>query len=139
MVGGCGGQPGTHMSIGTMLSRQAQAEHRMLMVLSPMFETHWCESRDQIGESRFRVNRNSAVCRFSPRIDEVTAQFTEVVGARGSSQPLCRLSVRMKQLGSFSVESLGDEVATAVSRAADRAAKQVQRILDRRRDEMRPD
>ena len=64
-------------------------------------------------------------------------QIADVVGARGSSQWLCRLSVRMKRLGSFSIESVEDEVMITVSRAADRAAKKVQRILDRQRDETR--
>ena len=78
-----------------------------------------------------------ALSRFSPRIDEVTVQIADVVEARGSSQRLCRLSVRMKQLGSFSIESVADELRIAVSRAADRAAKRAQRIFNRQRDETR--
>ena len=78
-----------------------------------------------------------ALSRFSPRIDEVTVKIGDVVGTRDSSQRLCRLSVRMKRLGRFSIESVEDEVMIAVSRAADRAAKEVQRILDRQRDETR--
>ena len=78
-----------------------------------------------------------ALSRFSPRINEVTVQIAEVVVARGSSQRLCRLSVRMKRLGSFSIESVEDEVMIAVSRAAERAAKRVQRILDLQRDKTR--
>ena len=76
-----------------------------------------------------------ALSRFSPPIDEVTVQIGKGVGARGSSQWLCRLSVRTKRLGSFSIESVEDEVAIAVSRAAERAAKQIQRILDHQRNE----
>jgi ribosome-associated translation inhibitor RaiA len=78
-----------------------------------------------------------ALSRYGPRIGQVTVQIADGGGPRGGSQRLwlCRLSVRMKQHGSFSIESVQDEVATAVSRAADRAAKQVQRILDRLRDE----
>ncbi len=78
-----------------------------------------------------------ALSRFSPRIDEAMVHLSEVFGASGKSQRLCRLSVRMKNLGSFSIETVEDEVAVAVSRAAERAAKQVQRILDRQRDELR--
>ena len=78
-----------------------------------------------------------ALSPFGPRIEQVTVQIGVVGGTRGSSQQLCRLSVRMKRLGSFSIESVEDEMAIAVSRAAERAAKQVQRILDRQRDETR--
>ena len=76
-----------------------------------------------------------ALSRFSPRIEQVAVQIGNVGGARGCAQQLCRLSVRMKRLGSFLVESVEEETLDAVSRAADRAAKQVQRILERRRDE----
>ena len=78
-----------------------------------------------------------ALSRFSPRIEQVTVHIADVVGTPGSSQMLCRLSVRIKELGSFSIESVEDEVAIAVSRAAERAAKQLQRILYRQRDETR--
>ena len=54
---------------------------------------------------------------FSLRIDEVTVQIGDVGGTPGSSQKLCRLSVRMKQLGRFSVDSIEDELAPAVSRS----------------------
>ena len=76
-----------------------------------------------------------ALSRFSPHTEQVTVQIGDVGGTRGNSQQLCRLSVRMKRLGSFKIESVEGETPDAVSRAADRAAKQVQRILDRRRDE----
>ena len=78
-----------------------------------------------------------ALSRYSPRIDEVTVQIGELVAARAGTQRLFRLSVRMKRIGSFAIESVEDEVATAVSRAAERAAKRVQRILDRLRNETR--
>jgi len=77
-----------------------------------------------------------ALSRFSPRIEQVAVQIGDVSGRRCNSQQLCRLSVRMKRLGSFSVESVEEEILGAVSRAADRAAKQVQRILDQRRNEI---
>lgn len=76
-----------------------------------------------------------ALSRFSPHIEQVRVQVGDVGRTRGSSQQLCRLSVRMKRLGSFSVESVEEEALDAVSRVVDRAAKQVQRILERRRDE----
>lgn len=78
-----------------------------------------------------------SLSRFGPRIEEVLVHLAEVAIASGKSKRLCRLSVRMKQLGSFSIETVEGEVATAVSQAAERAARQVQRILDRQRDEKR--
>ncbi len=94
-------------------------------------------SIDDVMREDIRGRIYFALSRFSPRIEQVTVQVGKVVGARVSSQRLCRLSVRMKRLGSFSIESVEDEVMIAVSRAAERAAKQVQRILDRQRDETR--
>ena len=44
-----------------------------------------------------------SLSRFSPRIQQVTVRVGHVGGTRSSSQQLCRLSVRMKQLGSFLV------------------------------------
>ena len=92
---------------------------------------------DDVMREDIRGRIHFALSRFSPRINEVTVQIAEVVVARGSSQRLCRLSVRMKRLGSFSIESVEDEVMIAVSRAAERAAKRVQRILDLQRDKTR--
>ncbi len=76
-----------------------------------------------------------ALSRFSLRIDEGAVQIGEVNGGRASTQWLCRSSVPMKQLGSFSVESIEVEPATTVSRAAGPCSEAVQRILARRRDE----
>jgi hypothetical protein len=76
-----------------------------------------------------------ALSRYTPHIDRVAIQLADADGTPGSSQKICRLSVRMKRLGSFSVESVEQDTMDAVSRAANRAARQGQRILDRRRDE----
>lgn len=76
-----------------------------------------------------------ALSRFSPHIDQVSVKVEDAGATSGSSQQLCRLSVRMKRIGSFSVESVEEATIDAVSRAANRAAKQGQRILERRRDE----
>ena len=94
-------------------------------------------SLDKDAREDIRSRIYSALSRFSPRIEQVTVQITDVDRASDSSQRLCRLSVRMKRLGSFSVSFVDDEVANAVSRAADRVAGQVERILDRQRDQTR--
>ena len=57
-----------------------------------------------------------SLSRFSPRIQKVTVRVGHVGGTRSSSQQLCRLSVRMKQLGSFLVESIEEETCDAVAR-----------------------
>jgi len=94
-------------------------------------------SIDDVLREEIRCRIYFSLSRFSPRIGEVTVKIGDVVGTGDSSRQVCRVSVRMKRLGSFSIESVEDEVAIAVSRAAERAAKQVQRILDRQRDETR--
>jgi hypothetical protein len=79
-----------------------------------------------------------ALSRFGSHIEQVSVRIAEVDSTkeRDGSQVLCRLSVRMKQLGSLSVDSVNDDdPLAAASWAADRAAKRVQRILDRQRDE----
>jgi len=91
-------------------------------------------SIDDVMRDEIRSRIYSALSRFSPSIDEITVRIGDVVGTRGCSQQLCRLSVRMKRLGSFLVESVEEETLDAVSRAAKRAEKQVLRILDRRHD-----
>lgn len=76
-----------------------------------------------------------ALSRFGSRIEQVTVRIGDSGGTGRTSQSLCRLSVRMKGLGSFSVESVEEKALDAVSRAADRAARQVLRILERQREE----
>jgi hypothetical protein len=76
-----------------------------------------------------------ALSRFGTHIEQVTVRMGGSGGADSSSQQLCRLSVRMKQLGSFSVDAVEVRAIDAVSRAADRAARQAQRILERQREE----
>ena len=93
-------------------------------------------SLDGLMREEIRGRIYFALSRFNPRIEKISVQIGDAGGTSGSSQQLCRLSVRMKQLGSFSIVSVEEEEALdAVSRAADRAARQTQRILDRRRDE----
>ena len=97
-------------------------------------------SIDDVMRDEIRNRIYSALSRFSHSIDEITVRIGEtvrigdVVGTRGRSQQLCRLSVRMKRLGSFLVESVEEETLDAVSRAVECAEKQVLRILDRRHD-----
>ena len=92
-------------------------------------------SLDDDTRRAIRRRLHFALSRFGTRIQQVTVQIVDTAEDRDGSQVLCRLSVRMKQIGSFSIESVKDEAVTAVSWAADRAAKRVQRILDRQHDE----
>ena len=79
-----------------------------------------------------------ALSRFGSYIEQVSVRIAKGDRVSGGDRPqvLCRLSVRMKLLGSFSVDSVneGDPVVAA-SWAAERAAKRVHRILDRQRFE----
>ncbi len=72
---------------------------------------------DKVGED-IRNRIYFGLSRFKPRIEQVRVQITDVVRDTTSSQKLCRLSVRMKRLGSFSVDSVEEQLANAVSRAA---------------------
>ena len=83
-------------------------------------------SIDDVMRKDIRGRVHFALSRFSPRIDMVTVHIANVAGVHRRSQMLCRLSVRIKELGSFSIESVEDEVASAISRAANRAAKQLE-------------
>ncbi len=89
---------------------------------------------DDVMRKEIRDRIYFALRRFRPSVDEITVRIGDTVRARCSPQQLCRLSVRMKRIGSFLVESIEEETLDAVSQAAERAEKQVQRILDQRRD-----
>ena len=73
-----------------------------------------------------------ALSQFSPSIEAVTVRIGDVRGPSGDSRQLCRLSVRMKRLGSFLIDSVEQQITDAVSRAADRAARRLERILNGR-------
>ena len=92
-------------------------------------------SLDDDTREDIRRRMHFALSRFGTRIEHVTVQIVDTAEDRDGSQVVCRLSVRMKQLGSFSIESVKDEAVAAVSWAADRAAQRVQRILERQRNE----
>lgn len=75
------------------------------------------------------MGRSATLC-----IGEVAVQIEELSEASGESLRLCRLSLRMIRLGSFSIEFVEDEVMFAMSWAAERAAERVKRNHDRQRD-----
>ncbi len=79
-----------------------------------------------------------ALSRYTPRIEQVTVRIGGVGGVQGARRQLCRLSVRVKSLGSFLVESVEAELAEAVGRAAERAARRLERILEEQRGQRRP-
>ena len=88
---------------------------------------------DQVREE-IRSRIYFALSRFSPHMEEVKAEFEELVIQNRKSQQLCRLSIQTKQLGNFVLESVDDEMITVVSEAAVRAAKKIQRLLEHERD-----
>lgn len=79
-----------------------------------------------------RISRS--LKRFNTDIDEVavTVRIGTAAEASRASRTLCRLSVRMKKIGSFLVECIEDSLPEAVSQAAERAARRLKLILDRR-------
>ena len=76
-----------------------------------------------------------ALSRYSPRIEQVIVRIGGVGGTLEIRRQLCRLSVRIKGLGSFLVESVEEDIGEAVARAAERASRRLERILEEQRDE----
>ncbi|QEG36327.1 MULTISPECIES: hypothetical protein [Bythopirellula] len=76
-----------------------------------------------------RKDVQDSICRslnrFNSEIDEVTVRIGTAGGDSSVLRQLCRLSVRMKKIGSFLVESVGDSTSETVSLAVERAANKL--------------
>jgi ribosome-associated translation inhibitor RaiA len=94
-------------------------------------------SVDDAMREEIRAQVYFALSRYSPRVDQVAVRIGHVGGMRGDGRQLCRLSVRIKPLGSFLVECVEDDLAAAVTRAAERAARRLERFLDGERGQLR--
>ena len=79
-------------------------------------------SREEI-KSLLRI----ALSRFGPRLGDVSARVEDLKGDPGARDKRCRIVVKVKRASQFSVEVVEDELFVAVSRAADRAARRVNR------------
>ena len=75
-----------------------------------------------------------ALGRFGERIAKVTVRFEDANGARGGVDKQCHIEVALRPSGNVLVEDLDPDIRTVVDRAADRAARAVERDLQRRRE-----
>lgn len=75
-----------------------------------------------------------ALGRFGERIAKVTVRFEDANGARGGVDKQCQLDVALRPSGNVLVEEIDADLLAVVDRAADRAARAVDRDLQRRRD-----
>ena len=75
-----------------------------------------------------------ALGRFGERIVKVTVRFEDANGPRGGVDKQCRIDVALRPSGSVLVEDIDVDLHAVVDRAADRAARAVDRDLQRRRD-----
>ncbi len=78
-----------------------------------------------------------ALSRFTLRIENVAAVFTDVNGPKGGQDMLCCLRVALRGEQDVLVRDAGESVESVVAGAADRAARTVARRLQRRADQRR--
>lgn len=79
-----------------------------------------------------------ALSRFGERIARVTIRFEDANGARGGVDKQCQIAVALRPSGSVLVEDIDADLRAVVDRAAARAARAIDRDLQRRRDAGRP-
>lgn len=79
-----------------------------------------------------------ALGRFGERIATVTVRLEDANGARGGVDKQCQINVALWPCGNVLVEDTDRDFRAVVGRAADRAARAVDRDLQRRRDARRP-
>lgn len=74
-----------------------------------------------------------ALSRFSPRVARVSVTVEDVNGPRGGIDKRCRILVKLDRMEDVAIETTDAEIYDAVSAAADRVGRSVQRKLDRGR------
>ena len=75
-----------------------------------------------------------ALSRFGERVAKVTVRFEDANGARGGVDKQCHLDVALRPSGNVLVEDIDADLRVVIDRAADRAARAVERDLERRRE-----
>ncbi|MCX7423947.1 MAG: HPF/RaiA family ribosome-associated protein [Planctomycetia bacterium] len=75
-----------------------------------------------------------AVGRFSTQIRTVSVVFSDANGHRGRGDKHCRLRIMLNPSGEVVVEDTDPSVVEVVSIVAERAARSVNRELERRRE-----
>ena len=78
-----------------------------------------------------------ALSRFSPRIARVSVTIEDINGSRAGVDQRCRIVIKLEHADEMTVEATDADVKAAISLAADRASRVVQRELERRRTSRR--
>ena len=73
-----------------------------------------------------------ALSRFSPRITRASIVVEDINGPRGGVDKRCQIVVKLDCTDELTVETTDADVHAAISLAADRAGRVVQRELERR-------
>ncbi len=73
-----------------------------------------------------------ALARFGGRIQRISAYLEDLNGPRGGEDQRCRIEVSLVPSGSIMAEATDADVESAVGRAAERAARRVRDVLDRK-------
>ena len=74
-----------------------------------------------------------ALSRFGPRIDRVSVLLEDVSGSRPSDVQRCRIVIKPQRGDELTVTATDADLHAAISFAADRAGRALQRELERRR------
>ena len=78
-----------------------------------------------------------AIGRFAPRVRRTTVRLQDVNGPRGGVDKSCRIAVALPWSRDMVIEDADRDMYVAIDRAAERAARAIERHLARRRDVQR--
>ena len=70
-----------------------------------------------------------ALSRFGSKIDRISAVMDDLNGPRGGVDKFCRVTVKLRRLGTVTVTSTDAELGPTMARAADRAGRAVSRTI----------
>jgi len=79
-----------------------------------------------------------ALSRFEGRVARVIVRLSDLNGPRGGADKNCRLQIRVHGLPDVIIEDVEADLYVAINRAADRAARTVERQLRRARSDFAP-
>lgn len=87
------------------------------------------ESSREVAERRLLF----ALSRFSSKIEQVCAVFSDTNGPRGGVDKSCRITVKLRRINDVTVTNVDSVVEACVARAADRIGRAVSRAIEKSR------
>ncbi len=84
-------------------------------------------------EEQLERRLHFALARFGSRVRQATILLADLHGPSGGEDQHCRIEVSLVPSGSITAEAADTEIASAVSRAAERVARRVWDALDPKR------